>query len=362
MADIFISYSQQDREEARLLAAFLEAEGYSVWWDTSLLSGENFRKTIMTELGRARAAIVVWTENSVHSDWVQSEAGRAHADRKLIPVKAKGLSYKDIPPPFDNMHIENADDREKILAAITAQLAKPEAQPSAFGKFTKRARFELLSWFGIIGATVSLVANLQALFIFGRWLRNLLDSWTLVFKFMWQQVLFFLPRVYGSDAILLTFIAFAAINMLVCLRKTHVQRARVATFFALTTAACLIIVVFTFGMARLQEGETKLDQGYYFTFLESYVGSVLDFIVSIDAALVKLIGTTAFALWFFVFVPLLPVVFFYLVLRKFAQVRLSARALSVRLWRILAGIGLLLALNYLTLWLEQQPWALGLSR
>src|SRR5262249_19293362 len=174
VADIFISYSQQDRDEARLIAAFLEAEGYSVWWDTSLLSGENFRKAIMTELGRARARIVLWTESSVHSDWVQSEAGRAHADRKLIPLKARSISYKDIPPPFDTMHTENAADREKILAAITAQLAKPDAQPSAFEKFTKRARFELLSWFGIVGATISLVANLQAVLTFAKWLRNLL--------------------------------------------------------------------------------------------------------------------------------------------------------------------------------------------
>jgi hypothetical protein len=128
VADIFISYSQEDREQARLLAAFLEAEGYSVWWDTSLLGGENFRKVIMTELGRAAAVIAIWTEKSVHSDWVASEAGRAHADRKLIPVKARAVSYRDVPPPFDNMHIENVDDREKILAAVVAQLAKPEAQ------------------------------------------------------------------------------------------------------------------------------------------------------------------------------------------------------------------------------------------
>ncbi|MEQ1714096.1 MAG: toll/interleukin-1 receptor domain-containing protein [Hyphomicrobium sp.] len=39
MADIFISYSKNDHAEARLLAAFLEAQGYSVWWDTSLAAG-----------------------------------------------------------------------------------------------------------------------------------------------------------------------------------------------------------------------------------------------------------------------------------------------------------------------------------
>ena len=57
MAQIFISYSKDDQTAARLLAAFLEAEGYDVWWDTSLLSGDKFRKVIMEELAKARAAL-----------------------------------------------------------------------------------------------------------------------------------------------------------------------------------------------------------------------------------------------------------------------------------------------------------------
>jgi len=213
VADIFISYSKQDQEQARLLAAFLEAEGYSVWWDESLLGGENFRKLIMTELGRARAAIVIWTESSIHSDWVMSEAGRAHADRKLIPVKARGLSYKDVPPPFDNMHIENADDRDKILAAITAQLAKPEAQVSTLSRITKKTRFELLSWFGILGAVVTLTTNLQSVLTLTRWARQFSESWTSIVTYAWHQVLFFVPKVYTSDAMVLTFAVFAIINM-----------------------------------------------------------------------------------------------------------------------------------------------------
>ena len=140
MANIFISYSKQDQSEARLLAAFLEAEGYSVWWDTSLLSGDNFRQIIMEELAKARAAIVIWTENSVSSDWVMSEAGRAHADQKLIPVKARGLEYADIPPPFDNQHTENLDAHENILAAVQGQMAK--APPPA--PLWKKARLTVL--------------------------------------------------------------------------------------------------------------------------------------------------------------------------------------------------------------------------
>lgn len=177
MADIFISYSKQDQDEARLLAAFLEAEGYSVWWDTSLISGESFRKVIMTELGRARAAIVIWTEHSIHSDWVQSEAGRAHADRKLIPVKAKGLAYKDIPPPFDNMHIENLGERDKILGAVVAQLAKPEVQPSALWMATRTLRLQLLTWAGIVGGAITLFTNLRGLVVLADWARWIVTHW-----------------------------------------------------------------------------------------------------------------------------------------------------------------------------------------
>jgi len=189
MADIFISYSKQDQDEARLLAAFLEAEGYSVWWDTSLLSGENFRKTIMTELGRARAAIVIWTEHSIHSDWVQSEAGRAHADRKLIPVKAKGLADKDIPPPFDNMHIGNLAERDKILGAVVAHLAKPEVEPSTIWIATRTLRLQLLTWAGVVGGAITLFSNLRGfvdLTDFASWIVTHWHEWTQQF---WDFVL-----------------------------------------------------------------------------------------------------------------------------------------------------------------------------
>jgi len=110
MADIFVSYAKTDRSLASKLVAMLEAEGWKVWWDTSLTIGDDFRNEIMTELGRARAVIVIWTDASIKSDWVRSEAGRAQADRKLIPVKLAHLNYKDLPPPFDVLHTENVGE------------------------------------------------------------------------------------------------------------------------------------------------------------------------------------------------------------------------------------------------------------
>ena len=65
MSDIFISYSSIDRDQIKMLAAFLESEGYRVWWDHNLVGGDSFRRRILEELTKARAAIVVWTENSI---------------------------------------------------------------------------------------------------------------------------------------------------------------------------------------------------------------------------------------------------------------------------------------------------------
>jgi hypothetical protein len=71
---------------------FLEAEGWSVWWDKSLAAADKYRDEIMKQLAAARAVISIWTPTSIKSDWVRAEAGRAEADGKLIPVKtAEGL-------------------------------------------------------------------------------------------------------------------------------------------------------------------------------------------------------------------------------------------------------------------------------
>jgi hypothetical protein len=79
MADIFISYSKADHALALKLSTFLEAEGWSVWWDRSLGAADLYRDEIMKQLAAARAVISIWTPNSIKSDWVRAEAGRAKA-------------------------------------------------------------------------------------------------------------------------------------------------------------------------------------------------------------------------------------------------------------------------------------------
>src|SRR5262245_2040189 len=155
MSDIFISYSKADHALALKLSAFLEAEGWSVWWDKSLGAADLYRDEIMKQLVAARAVITIWTPNSIKSDWVRAEAGAAKKEGKLIPVKTPDIAYADIPLPFGEMHTENVGSTDLIRAAIVAQLAKPSVLQSPFWQITSTFKYEILARIGIIGTSQS---------------------------------------------------------------------------------------------------------------------------------------------------------------------------------------------------------------
>ena len=118
MADVFISYSKSHTEATRNLAKELEGKGITVWWDTDLLAGESFRERIMQEIKACKAAIVIWTPDSVHSDYVLSEAERARVARKLIQLRTPDLEPDELPPPFDTMHAPLIDDQRAIYGSL----------------------------------------------------------------------------------------------------------------------------------------------------------------------------------------------------------------------------------------------------
>jgi hypothetical protein len=177
MADVFVSYAKTDRSLASKLVAMLEAEGWSVWWDTSLGAADLYRDEIMKQLVSARAVIAIWTPNSIKSDWVRAEAGTAKKEGKLIPVKTSDVAYADIPLPFGEMHTENLEANQLIRAAVVAQLAKPAVEPSAWAFLTKGFKYELLTWLGIVGGALTLFTNLAGVLKLADWARVLVENW-----------------------------------------------------------------------------------------------------------------------------------------------------------------------------------------
>lgn len=62
MADIFISYARADAAHVEPLAQALTEQGWSVWWDRSIIPGSTFDDVIEAELNAARCVIVVWSQ------------------------------------------------------------------------------------------------------------------------------------------------------------------------------------------------------------------------------------------------------------------------------------------------------------
>ena len=86
MPDIFLSYTRDDQATARNFAEALAAEGFSVWWDVTLRSGEAYDRVTEKALKEARAVVVLWSKKSVESRWVRAEATLADRNKTLLPA------------------------------------------------------------------------------------------------------------------------------------------------------------------------------------------------------------------------------------------------------------------------------------
>lgn len=128
MADIFISYSKKHEHLTQDLARDLEAEGYTTWWDASLLPDNPFfAQTIRSEIAAARVVIVIWAQHSVTSPWVYAEAKEGSEQGKLIQLCDDELDVRMVPMPFTAGNISPVRQRAKIFGALARRGIKPSA-------------------------------------------------------------------------------------------------------------------------------------------------------------------------------------------------------------------------------------------
>src|SRR5215213_4237555 len=76
-ATIFLSYAHEDRLRVEPLATALAEEGFDIWWDRELRTGDHFQRKIEQQLAVAACVVVVWSNHSVRSDFVRAEATEA---------------------------------------------------------------------------------------------------------------------------------------------------------------------------------------------------------------------------------------------------------------------------------------------
>ena len=104
MTTVFISYAREDRDRVGKLAGALEALGWSVWWDPRIKAGQSFDLVIERELDTAQCVVVLWSRQSVLSEWVKNEASAAADRGVLIPAL-----IDEIKPPLEFRRKQAAD-------------------------------------------------------------------------------------------------------------------------------------------------------------------------------------------------------------------------------------------------------------
>ena len=134
MTDIFISYSSKHRELTETLAAALETEGYSVWWDQALEAYASFGQQIDAALSVARVVVVIWSQPAADSDYVIAEAREAMTEGgqsgkgRLVNLLAPGFDGNAIPKPMSELQAHPVEDIPGVVRAVAKRWAGEKPQ------------------------------------------------------------------------------------------------------------------------------------------------------------------------------------------------------------------------------------------
>ncbi len=123
MQKVFISYSRKDMDFVRKLAGDMEKAGYDVWWDiTDLRGGDDWVRSLPAAIEASQFFIIVLTQNSIKSEWVQKEYTQALTLRKkIIPLMFEAC---DVPFALNTINYVNflsgeyVDNFKNLLSAL----------------------------------------------------------------------------------------------------------------------------------------------------------------------------------------------------------------------------------------------------
>lgn len=147
LGKIFISYSSKDKAFVRKLTKQIESQGYTVWLDEKeLIAGDYLPKTIGEAIEKSRVSIVIVSNNSIKSGWVQHEISNAmdrmiKGQMRLIPVLIQDIK---LPPELGGLVF--ADFRESFHDGLTKVLTALDNEASKYDmrRITKEPTFSEL--------------------------------------------------------------------------------------------------------------------------------------------------------------------------------------------------------------------------
>lgn len=135
---VFISYSHRDKAAVERIADRLRMDGHDVWMDSlKLRPGDNLQRKVQEGLDEADALIVVVSENSRQSRWVQNEFAAiafqqiSRRERRIIPVR---LDKAEVPSYLaDRVFLDLSENFEVGLARLSETLREGAPLPALRG-------------------------------------------------------------------------------------------------------------------------------------------------------------------------------------------------------------------------------------
>lgn len=190
MADIFISYSRRDSEQALAIAGQLRGAGADVWMDTSsLTAAETWSAEIVSAIRSCHTLIVLLSPASVASKNVMKEVGLAsERDKRIVPILlqecelAGALEYSLA--GLQRVNISDTEAMKRVFSKVCTtpvEAAKPPIPTSVTTFASDLLRIAVLpfedqspahdnEWFGdgLTDELISTLNKLNALFVLDR--------------------------------------------------------------------------------------------------------------------------------------------------------------------------------------------------
>jgi formylglycine-generating enzyme required for sulfatase activity len=134
--DVILSYARRDLFRAEEVARALKARGLTVWWDRKIAPGTRYEEEIERRLCAAGCVVVLWSRNSLRSDWVKDEALEAAKRKALIPaILEEGLELPLTSRGLNSAslvkwsgQVEGHEGFEGLVRAIRMKLANSVAK------------------------------------------------------------------------------------------------------------------------------------------------------------------------------------------------------------------------------------------
>lgn len=161
VVDVFFSYARPDRPLVKRLVERCQAEGWSVWWDHALDSGDEFAQSIQHRLQTAKCVVVCWSSSASASRWVRDEADIAVARGVAVPVSLDGslppLGFGQFHTPDVSPFVTGRSDAAEVVDTIRRTIV--DGRISTFsdrvlGRGGKRPSTPLVVASGLVVATL----------------------------------------------------------------------------------------------------------------------------------------------------------------------------------------------------------------